>query len=577
MIVGKDGNIVWYNQTLSLILGTKDTLGTSVGTLIKDFKLQKVLEGKENIYRNVPILDRSYDVYTSIIDTENMDREKDQIILIYLYDVTETYVLQKEIDEKREAVMLIEVDNLDEALKSVEDDRKPLFIAEIERLINSYAQNISAMVKKYASDKYILSIQDLFVQSEINKKFDVLDSVRELNLGNQLAVTLSIGIGRGGGTPLENYKFALAAKDLALGRGGDQAVIKSGEKLSFYGGKTKEVEKRTKVRARVIAHALVGLIEESSNVFIMGHVTPDVDCLGAAVGLQSVIRTLGKKSFIVLENSNSSIKNIMDKLMEDQDYQETFIKSEECMQLIDRKSLVILVDVNSKNYVLSKEVMSMAKRFVIVDHHRKSQDCFEGAIISYIEPYASSASEMVTEMLQYMVEKPKIKGIEAEALLSGICVDTKNFYFKTGVRTFEAAAVLRRFGADTIDVKKMFSSNLEAYIKKADIIKSAIVKSNIAIAVCPKEITDVVISAQAADELLNITGIQASFVIVKIEEDVFINGRSLGDINVQLILEDLGGGGHLTMAGASLKGNIEDTAILLRNAIDKYLMEGEKQ
>ena len=491
--------------------------------------------------------------------------------------VDNTYVLQKELDEKREAVMLIEVDNLDEALKSVPDDSKPLFIAEIERTINSYAQNIEAMVKKYSTDKYILSIQELYVQKEINKKFDILDSIRELNLGNQLAVTLSIGIGRGGKTPLENYDFALAAKDLALGRGGDQAVIKSGEKLSFYGGKTKEVEKRTKVRARVIAHALVGLMEESSSVFIMGHVTPDVDCLGASVGINSAARVLGKKSFIVLEKSNSSIKNIMDKLMEDSDYEGTFIKAEECIQLMDEKSLVILVDVNSKNYVLSKEVMSMTKRFVIVDHHRKSQDCVEGAIISYIEPYASSASEMVTEMLQYMGEKPKIKSIEAEALLSGICVDTKNFYFKTGVRTFEAAAILRRFGADTIDIKKMFSNNLEAYIKKADIIKSAVVEKNIAIAVCPKEITDVVISAQAADELLNITGIQASFVVVKIDEDVFINGRSLGDVNVQVILESLGGGGHLTMAGASLKGSTEDIVSLLRDEIDKYLLEDEKQ
>ncbi|MBC8062357.1 MAG: DHH family phosphoesterase [Clostridiaceae bacterium] len=576
IIVGKDGNILWYNQSFSSVMGTRDTLGISANEIFKEFNVKKVLEGKEIIYKHIALNDRNYDVYCTNIDTKDKNNEKDQIILLYLYDVTLTYNLERETNETKEGVMLIEVDNLDEALKTIEEDQKPLFIAEIERLINSYGQGISAMLKKYSSDKYILSVQERNLKNEINKKFDILDAVRELNLGNQLAVTLSIGIGRGGNTPLDNYNFALAAKDLALGRGGDQAVIKSGEKLAFYGGLTKEVEKRTKVRARVIAHALVGLIKESSNVFIMGHVNPDVDCLGAAVGLNIVATMLNKKCYIILENVNSSLKNIMDKIMEEESYKDTFINAEECKQIIDEKSLIILVDVHNKGYVQNPEIMALSKKFVMIDHHRKSQDCFEGAIISYIEPYASSASEMVTEMLQYMVDNPKIKQIEAEALLAGICVDTKNFYFKTGVRTFEAASFLRRLGADTIDIKKMFSNNLETYIKKADIIKSAMVEKNIAIAVCPAEITDSVIAAQAADELLNITGIQASFVIVKIDKDVFISGRSLGDINVQVILEDLGGGGHMTMAGTRFQATTEEAVKMLKDAIDKYLREGEK-
>lgn len=577
VIIGKDGNILWYNQSFSAVMGTRDTLGIAATEIIKEFNVKKVLQGNDSIYKHIALNERNYDIYCTNIDTTDKKNEKDQIILLYFYDVTVTYNLDKETNETKEAAMLIEVDNLDEALKTIEEDRKPLFIAEIERLINGYAQGISAMLKKYSSDKYILSLQERNLRSEINKKFDILDAVRELNLGNQLAVTLSIGIGRGGNTPLDNYNLALAAKDLALGRGGDQAVIKSGEKLAFYGGMTKEVEKRTKVRARVIAHALVGLMEESSNVFIMGHVNPDVDCLGAAVGLNSVAAMLNKKSYILLENVNSSIKNIMDKIMEEESYENTFISGEECRRIIDEKSLIILVDVHSKSYVQNPEIMALSKRFVMIDHHRRSQDCFEGAIISYIEPYASSTSEMVTEMLQYMVDNPKIKQIEAEALLAGICVDTKNFYFKTGVRTFEAASFLRRLGADTIDIKKMFSNNLESYIKKADIIKSAVVDKNMAIAVCPDEITDSVIAAQAADELLNITGIQASFVIVKIDEDVFISGRSLGDINVQLILEDLGGGGHMTMAGARFKATTKEAVNILKEAIDKYLREGEKQ
>jgi len=576
IIVGKDGKILWYNQSFSVVMGTRDTLGIAANEIFKEFNAKKVLEGKEVIYKHIPLNERNYDIYCTNIDTTDKNNEKDQIILLYLYDVTVTYNLEKDNNETKESVMLIEVDNLDEALKTIEEDRKPLFIAEIERLINSYGQGLSGMLKKYSSDKYILSLQERNLASEINKKFDILDAVRELNLGNQLAVTLSIGIGRNGNTPLDNYNMALAAKDLALGRGGDQAVIKSGEKLSFYGGLTKEVEKRTKVRARVIAQSLVGLMEESSSVFIMGHVNPDVDCLGAAVGLNIVANMLNKKCYIVLENVNSSIKNIMDKIMEEESYANTFINGEESKQIINEKSLIILVDVHSKGYVQNPEIMPLTKRFVMIDHHRRSQDCFEGAIISYIEPYASSTSEMVTEMLQYMVDNPKIKQIEAEALLAGICVDTKNFYFKTGVRTFEAASFLRRQGADTIDIKKMFSNNLETYIQKADIIKSAVVDKNMAIAICPGEITDSVIAAQAADELLNITGIQASFVIGKIEEDVFISGRSLGDINVQLILEDLGGGGHMTMAGTRFKATTKEAVTILKEAIDKYLREGEK-
>ncbi len=574
MLVGKDENILWYNQSFTTVIGSKDLLGNGVKELIKEFNIKKIIDGKDSIYKNVELNNRHFDIYNNVIEASD---KKEEIVILYFYDVTEIHRIKKEQEETKESVMLIEVDNLEEALKSIVEDSKPLFIAEIERTINSYAQSIFALVKKYSSDKYILSIQERNMKTEIHKNFDILDAVRELNLGNQLAVTLSIGIGRGGETPLENYNFALAAKDLALGRGGDQAVIKSGEKLAFYGGKTKEVEKRTKVRARVIAHALVGLMKESSNIIIMGHVNPDVDCIGAAVGLHSVANIMGKKSYIIQENINNSIRNIMDKILEEPTYEDAFITSEESKKIIDDKSLIILVDVHSKNYVQNAEIVSKAKRFIIIDHHRKSSDYFEGAVISYIEPYASSTSEMITEMLQYMVENPKIKTIEAEALLAGICVDTKNFCFKTGVRTFEAASFLRRLGADTIEIKKMFSNNLEAYLKKADIIKSAVVEKNIAVAVCPVEITDVVVAAQAADELLNITGIQASFVIVKIEKDVFISGRSLGDVNVQIILEDLGGGGHLTMAGARFEATCEDAVIILKDAIDKYLREGEKQ
>ncbi|EFG87956.1 DHHA1 domain protein [Clostridium carboxidivorans P7] len=396
-------------------------------------------------------------------------------------------------------------------------------------------------------------------------------------MGNKLAVTLSIGVGRGGETPLQNENFAASAKELALGRGGDQTVVKNGEKLSFYGGKTKEVEKRTKVRARVIAHALVELINASSDVFIMGHINPDIDCLGAAVGIYSTIKFLKKDCHIVLEETNSSINLILEKIKNEEDYEKVFISSKECIDNMKYNSLLILVDVHSRGYVQDIKVVDAFEKIVIIDHHRKSTDFVEGALLSYIEPYASSTSELVTEMLQYMVEKPKIKIIEAEALLAGICVDTKNFCFKTGVRTFEAASFLRRLGADTVDVKKFFADDLDTYLKRAEIIKSAEIFNNIAIAVCPNEIEDIVLAAQAADELLNITGIKASFVFVKIKDNVCISGRSLGEVNVQVILESLGGGGHMTMAGATIKKVTLDEALKkLKDAIGKYIMEGEE-
>jgi c-di-AMP phosphodiesterase-like protein len=573
MIVGNHGNIVWYNQNTSAILKGEVLLGRHINAIIKELDINAILNDKKSVFEYVKLKDKVYNVYSSVVNTSEGKNEKDDIILFYLYDVTDI----KNIQDRKECVVLIEVDNMDEVIKGTEEGNRPLLVAEIERTVTGYAQNLNAMIKKYSSSKYVLSVQDKYIEEEIKKKFDILDTVREINMGNKLAVTLSIGVGRGAETPFENNNLANFAKELALGRGGDQAVVKHGEKLFFFGGKTKEVEKRTRVRARVIAHALKDLINESSKVFIMGHKSADIDCLGAAVGLCSVVKQLGKECYIVLDGPTSGIKQILDKFKKDPDYENVFISSEGCKSRVDDSCLLVLVDVHNKNYVQSQEVVNMIKRVVIIDHHRKSADYIENTILSYMEPYASSTSELVTEMLQYMVEKPKVKTIVAEALLAGICVDTKNFFFKTGVRTFEAASFLRRLGADTIDVKKLFTDDLDTYIKRSEIIKSAKVEKNMAIAICPPKIEDTVLAAQAADELLNITGIQASFVFVKIEDDIHISGRSLGDVNVQVILEALGGGGHMTMAGARLtEVSLNEAVNKLKDAISKYLREGEK-
>ena len=577
IIIGNVGNILWYNQSVTSMLEGEDLLNKNIRDIIKELNLKQILEGKKNIFSNIKIKDNYYEIYTNIVDTNENKNDKDKIMLLYFYDITEKTNIIKGINGNRESVMLVEVDNLDDVVKTTEEDKAPLLIADIERTINSYGQSVNAVVKKYTSNKYVIIVQDKYIEKEIEKKFDILDTVREISNGNKLAVTLSVGVGRGEDTPLKNYEFATSAKELALGRGGDQVVVKKGDKLSFFGGKTKEVEKRTKVRARVIAHALMDLVNESNTIFIMGHKNPDVDCLGSAIGLYSIIKSLNKECYIILEGINSAIKTMMDMLLEDAEYKNAFIISEKFKNVKNSNSLLILVDVHNESYVLNYEIVKDVEKVVIIDHHRKSQDFIQGAVLSYMEPYASSTAELVTEMIQYMVDKPKLKHIEAVSLLAGICVDTKNFYFKTGVRTFEAAAFLRRHGADTMDVKKLFSDNLNIYLKRAEIIRSAQVKNEIAIAVCPPIIEDTVLAAQAADELLNITGIQASFVIVKIGDEVFISGRSLGKINVQLILETLGGGGHMTMAGTKFTSlKLEEVAVKLNEAIDKYLREGEK-
>lgn len=579
LILNNNGNIIWYNYSFSKILDGKDVLEMSIENIINEFDINKINDNEMSKLENIKIFNGYYNIYANTLETNStLSKEGQKLILLYLSDVTEVNRQLEYINNSKEVIMLIEVDNLDDVIKSTEEDKKPLLIAEIERAINSYAQNLSAMLKKYDYNKYILCIENQYIEKEMEKKFEILDVVKDINIGNKLMVTLSIGVGRNGENPLEDGKFATSAKELALGRGGDQVVVKSGDKLDFYGGKTKELEKRTKVKARVVSYVLLDLIKESNKVFIMGHINPDIDCLGSALGLYSIINSLEKECYIILEDINTSIRTLMDKIKEEQVYNSIFINSNKAIEKIDENSLLIIVDVHSKGHVENMKVVEKSKKLVIIDHHRKSTDYIEGALLSYTEPYASSTSELVTELIQYMVEKPALRAIEAEALLAGICVDTKNFYFKTGVRTFEAASFLKRLGADTIDVKKLLSDDLNTHLKKYEIIKTVEVKNNIAVAICPQDIQDTLLAAQVADELINIIGIYTSFVLVKVENDIYISGRSLGDINVQLILESLGGGGHMTMAGAKLKDmTIEEALKELQNSIDKYLSEGDEK
>jgi c-di-AMP phosphodiesterase-like protein len=397
-------------------------------------------------------------------------------------------------------------------------------------------------------------------------------------VGNKIPATLSIGIGKNGESPYKNNQFAIAAKDLALGRGGDQAVIKDGERFSFYGGKSKEVEKRTRVKARVIAHAISGLIEQSSEIVIMGHELPDIDCLGAAIGIYRGCKSRGKNAYILLNRVNDSIDKVVDRLNKSKEHQGIFINNEALVQKLPKNPLVIIVDVHRKSFVEYPEVLDKVSNIVVIDHHRKSVDFIDNATISYIEPYASSSCELVTEILQYLNEKPQLHELEAQALMAGIYVDTKNYTFKTGVRTFEAAAFLRRMGADLIEVRKLFADDFDTYIERSKLVSNAEIHDGIAVAVLDREAGNSLIIPQAADELLKINGIEASFVLAPFGNDIMISGRSLGDINVQLILESIGGGGHMTIAGARVAGmSVQEAKFKLLDSINNYLKEGDKK
>lgn len=566
-LIEESGNIMWHNDIFDELKSGKNFAGENILSIARGLNLKKILESDKDLHQRLKLNGRLYDVYSKEIFRNNK-----RLFLVYFNDISEFIGL----DTTKESIMLIEVDNFNEALDTTDDADKPLVIAEIDREINSYAHRLEAMVKKYENNMYVLSIQDKYIDEEINDEFSILDKISNINKGNKLEITLSIGVGRGGMSPEENHNFAVVAKELSLGRGGDQAVIKSGEGIKIFGGNTKEIEKRTRVRARVISHALKELIYESSKVYIMGHKNPDMDCFGSSVGMASVIKQLGKPCSIVLDDDTSAIEYYLNELKRDSKYANLVETSETVKKEMDDEALFIIVDVHNRNYVNNLKLVEQAKRKVIIDHHRRSADIIEDTLLNYIEVYASSTSEMVTEIIQYMVERPNLTELEAEGLLAGIYMDTKGFSFKTGVRTFEAASFLRKSGAETTEVKKMFTDNLTDFIQISDIIKSAEIENQIAIAVCPDTVKDTVIIAKSADELLNISGILASFVLADIDGSIYISARSIGEINVQIVLEALGGGGHMNMAGAKISNEpIEKVVEDLKDAMKKYLRVGE--
>ena len=568
-LIKEVGEVFWCNKEFEKFTQDDSSIGLNVVSIARGLNLSRLLSCDKDLHQKIKIGESLYKVYASKIDGNNT---REDIYVVYFNDISNL----KNIENTKESIVLIEVDNLSEVLETTLESDRPMLVADIEKTINQYAQRIKAMITKYDSSKYVLSVQDKYIDEEINNKFNILDEVSEIDRGNKFEVTLSIGIGRGGTCPLENNSFAVTAKELALGRGGDQVVIKDNDKIKFFGGNTREIEKRTRVRARVISHALKELIYESSNVLIIGHKNPDMDCFGSSMGISAIVKQLGKPCKIILGEETVAIDYYLNKLKKDKTYENLFISKDEAYNHLNEKTLLIIVDVHNKGYVLNLDLVEKAQRKIIIDHHRRSPDIIEGALLNYIEVYASSTSEMVTELIQYMVQKPNLKTIEAEGLLAGIFMDTKGFSFKAGVRTFDAASFLRGLGADIIEIKKMFMDDINDYLLIADTIRSAEVENGLAIAVAPDRIQKGFMAARAADEFLNISGINVCFVLAKINSDIIISGRSNGDVNVQVILEAIGGGGHMNMAGAQLNNvSIESAKKILKESIKKHLRAGE--
>lgn len=574
VVVELDGTIIWYNPPFRDIFDGQHLLERTISSFVNDLDPKNFIDGQSNISREIVINNRYYNVLCNFVKIEKKSEKNNFILMLYLIDNTELRELQKNYSDEKVAIGLIVIDNYDDLMQSMDDGVRPQMRAEIDKKIIQWMEYTGGIVKKFERDKYIFVFEYKYLQEFEEKKFEILDTVKEISIGNKIPVTLSLGFGINGKNIAENFHFAGACIDIALGRGGDHVVIRNGENFSFFGGKTRELEKRTRVKARVIAYALRELIDQSPQVLIMGHDNCDIDSLGAALGLCRIVKDRGKEVHIVLNSSNPTIESLLTKLEKIPEYGGLLIRQNEALDRINKKTLLIIVDTHRPSFTESPELLKYTDQVVVIDHHRRGADYIQDAVLTYQETYASSTCELVTEILQYVEEKIGLKPIEAEALYAGIVVDTKNFTFKTGVRTFEAASFLRRQGVDTVSVKQLFQNDIETYINISNVVRSAeIINDKIAISICPPTGKNAqLIAAQAADQLLSLLGIVAAFVLSSANGGVSISGRSLGDINVQMIMEKLGGGGHLTVAGAQLEGISPDEAKeKLKEAIIEYM------
>lgn len=573
IVILEDGKTIkWHNSNFKELFEAKNLIGKSVNNFITDFS-QIDFSKQSTDPITVDIYDKVYEFYYSTIKREKFD---DELTFVYGIDNTSDENIKKIFKDRRLVVLTMYIDNFDDLRQSTKASDRSSLTGEIDRIIMNYFEKFGAMVRKYENDRYMVMIHYDDYKKIYDSKFKILDLVREVKKGNSIQPTLSVGVGLSGSKPVDIYEESRISIDIALSRGGDQVVIKEGDNYEYFGGKSKATEKISKVRSRVISQALKRMVETSSKVFVMGHNNPDMDSFGSALGIYEGIKSIGKECYFVLNEVNKPIENIYNRTVEDlEGFRENVVTEIKALELMDQGSLVIVTDNHRKNSTEAPSLIDRTEQIVIIDHHRRGNDYIRNATISYIEPYASSASELVTEILNYFDESFKARVPVAEALLAGLTVDTKNFVYQTGVRTFEAASILKRWGADSIIIKRMFKDDFEIVKYKSEVIAdSTVVNDFIAIGHFNREMDgSTLIASQAADDLLNIKGVKASFVLTRSNDKIHISGRSLGDISVQLILERIGGGGHLTSAATQLDMSIEEAEIMLKKAIKEYLEE----
>ncbi|HIQ69711.1 MAG TPA: DHH family phosphoesterase [Candidatus Avoscillospira stercorigallinarum] len=566
-----DSEIIWGNASFYQISGLRDSfLHQKMEDVVPRFSTRWLTEGRTECPQDIELQGRRYRVYGNLIRSED---EHASLLLatLYLADMTEMFNVRDEYIRTRPIVTVILVDNYDELTNNLPDSAISSLDARINDRISSWCENLGGLLRKFERNRYLLIFESKDLPRLQEEKFSILDDIRAITNPSGVAATLSIGIGKDGSSFQENYAFANLSIEMALSRGGDQAVIKDRYNFNFFGGRTKETERRTKVKARVIASSLNELISQSSQVFIMGHRMADLDALGAAMGLVCICRKRTRPVHIVLDQEKNAAKALLTVLQDYPEYDNLFVSGEDALLAADSKTLLIVVDTNRPDQVESLALLESVNRVAVIDHHRRAADYIEQVVLNLHEPFASSASELVTEILQYAVEPKEIRIMEAQALLAGLVLDTKNFSVRTGSRTFEAAAFLRRAGADTVDVKKLFQNDLDDTIARYQIVQAArLYRNEIAIAALEYQATRTLV-AQAADELLNIKGILTSFVLYQDGDRVVISARSIGEANVQVILEPLGGGGNAATAGAQVPGkSVREVLAELVASIDKF-------
>lgn len=581
VVTDEKAKILWYNTPFINLFNEKDVIGSDLENLIGDIDIANILNSQGERTIPVELNKRFFNIYTNVVQNKS-EKGEGKSVLFYLVDNTAYQNLKDKYTDDFAIVAKVEVDNFDEAISSAPSEIRPLLIAEIDSTISQYFEEYDALVRKSDEDLYLVVMNFKSLRAIKEKKFDILDDLRDLNKGNSIPITLSIGVSSFGLNFKDAYVESDSSLDLALGRGGDQAVVKVEDNYEFFGGKSKAVEKRNKVKARVIGEALKQLIERSENVYIMGHKNPDMDAIGAAIGCLRATLNRNKEGYIVLEKSNPSIDNLIDRMKEEEpEIYEKIISRETAINRIKHSSLLVLVDNHKPSFTECPELLDKTNQIVVIDHHRRGKEFVDNPVLQYVEPYASSTCELITEMLTYMSSDLNLTHFEADALMSGIVVDTKNFSFQTGVRTFEAASVLKRAGANMIKVKALFQDDLDTMVYRAEVIHNTkMIHDNIAVSRFDKESNNsVLVAAQAADALLDINGIDASFVLTINDGKTHISGRSRGEVvSVQLILEKIGGGGHLNMAGAQLDTtDLDEAEKILTEAIDEYLTDNKSE